>query len=93
MMPTAQPFDKNMWSGFSGCERWPDGSLPVYRSVGDWLIVADSFSVEAHYQGNQLGDDDTWFLDFTPPSQKVALALLNGLGDDFHPAEYGFDLR
>ena len=70
-----------------------DRPVPVLREVNDWLLVADRNGVGAYRTGPSPagGDaDETYYLALVLPSQAVALALLDGLAADFHPARYGF---
>ena len=84
----AKIFDQNMWEGFSGAEAWDEGHQPVYREVNEYLLVADKNGVECY--ANVENFDVFRALDGLP-SQALAMALLNGLPEDFNPTTYGFE--
>ncbi len=93
--PPARPFTCNDWHAFAGAETWPmnrgTGDLvqPVLREIGNWLLVADRNGMEAYCNGKDY-TQGIFRLDLALPTQALALALLNGLPDDFNPALYGF---
>ena len=84
--------DKNtLWDLYCGAENFPDGS-PVYREIGKWSIVMDREGIEAtDYNEGDGTYDKTFYRYFTLGSQKLAIALLTGLPEDFDPAQFNME--
>ncbi len=87
---TAQKFtnDNGMWDGFAGCEQWNETDQPVFREVGNWLIVADRASTGCYHDDDE--EMEGLEMPFGFPTQAAAIAFLNGLPETFTPADYGF---
>jgi hypothetical protein len=93
-MTTARPFDDADWQAFAGAEPWPNGDQPLAREVGRFLVIADCVEVQAMRlrpeEMNQPDEDRYWSLTYGFPTQKGALAFLNGLPEDIEPEAFGF---
>ena len=88
-METATVFTKFDWYGSAGAECWPNGEEPVKRCIGEnWLIIADKNGADAYWSDGVGESQENLQIAF--PTQKAAIAFLNGLPDDFSPEEYGF---
>ncbi len=75
-----------------GAESWENGDDPVYREIGQWIVIADAEGVEV--VGPNTGDTDAgWHIDMPFPSQKIAISLLTGLPENFNPNDFGCEAR
>jgi hypothetical protein len=86
------------WDGTLSPERreeyrraWKDArNHPVYREIGEWLVIIDGQMVGCYGQPGDDGDFTCWMLDLAFPSQKAAAAYLAMLPAEIDPVGCGF---
>src|SRR2546429_318945 len=91
--PVVNTFGQGMWDSFSSCLPFGDGRNPVYREMGDWLVIADSQCVSALWNNfdDDSREDESWtHTKVIPTTQEEAMEFLRALPKDFTPNRCGF---